>query len=172
MFDSFLGPIIIMFMRIGDVSLGTFRTILVVQGRKYTAGIIGFFEVLIWVFAIRFIFQHLDNYYNMFGYALGFALGNVFGIWMEQKVGLGFVQINIISKFHTDAIADKLRLEQFGVTILPGEGSRGGVAVIMLVVIRKNQKRVFNIVEQIDNEAFITVNSSLPQRGFIHGSRK
>lgn len=172
MFDSVLGPILIMFMRIGDVSLGTFRTILVVQGRKYTAGIIGFVEVLIWVFAIRFIFQHLDNYYNMIGYALGFALGNVFGIWMEQKVGLGFVQINIISKFHTDEIADKLRMEQFGVTILPGEGSRGGVAVIMLVVSRKNQKKVFNIVEQIDNEAFITVNSSLPQRGFIHGSRK
>lgn len=172
MFDSFLGPILIMFMRIGDVSLGTFRTILVVQGRKYTAGIIGFVEVLIWVFAIRFIFQHLDNYYNMIGYALGFALGNVFGIWMEQKIGLGFVQINVISKFHSDTIADKLRLEQYGVTILPGEGSRGGVAVIMLVTTRKNQKKVFNFVEQIDSEAFITVNSSLPQRGFIHGSRK
>lgn len=172
MFDSYLGPFIIMCMRIGDVSMGTFRTILVVQGRKYSAGMIGFVEVLIWVFAIRFIFQHLDNYYNMIGYAMGFALGNVLGVWMEQKVGLGFVQINVISKFHTDEIADKLRMEKFGVTILPGEGSRGGVAVIMLVASRKNQKKIMKMVEQIDNEAFITVHSSIPQRGFIHGSRK
>ena len=56
--------LLIMCMRICDVSIDTFRMILVVQGKKYLAGTAGFFEVLIWIFAIRFIMQHLDNIAN------------------------------------------------------------------------------------------------------------
>ncbi|MDP2301955.1 MAG: DUF5698 domain-containing protein [Ignavibacteria bacterium] len=172
MFEGYLGALLIMLMRICDVSIGTFRTILVVQGRKYLAGMTGFVEVLIWVFAIRFIFQHLDNTANLFGYALGFGIGNLLGITFEQKIGLGYVQLNIISKFQTDVIANALRRSKYGVTILPGEGGAGGVAIIVCVVSRKIQKKVIKMVEGLDNTAFITVQSSLPYRGFVHGSRK
>lgn len=74
------GALLIAAMRICDVSLDTIRVILVVQGKKYSAGIVGFFEVLIWVFAIRFVFQHLDVIPNLVGYAFGFAMGNIIGI--------------------------------------------------------------------------------------------
>ena len=75
MFESIFGPFMIMAMRICDVSIGTFRTILVVQGRKYLAGVAGFFEVLIWVLAIRIIMQHLEYLPNLFGYAAGIRTG-------------------------------------------------------------------------------------------------
>jgi uncharacterized protein YebE (UPF0316 family) len=172
MFEGFIGPILIMLMRIVDVTIGTFRTILVVQGRKYLAGITGFLEVLIWVFAIRFIFQHLDNVYNLFGYAIGFGLGNLLGISLEQKIGLGFVQLNIISLLDADRIANTLRQSKFGVTILPGEGGSGGVSVIMCVVPRKEQRKIVDLIESIDKKAFISVQSALPYRGFMHGARK
>lgn len=166
------GAVLIMLMRIADVSIGTMRTILVVQGRKYLAGIAGFCEVLIWVFAIRFIMQHLDNIANLFGYAMGFGIGNIVGISIEQKIGLGFVQLNIISRYFTDKIADELRKLKFGVTILPAEGGSGGVSIIVIIIPRKFQKKVINLIESIDNQAFITVQHSLPYRGFMHGSRK
>jgi uncharacterized protein YebE (UPF0316 family) len=172
MFESISGALVIMLMRICDVSIGTMRTILIVQGKKYLAGIAGFFEVLIWVFAIRFIFQHLDNYANLFGYAIGFGLGNVLGIAMEHKIGLGFVQINIISRHFTDQIADKLRVLKYGVTILPAEGGSGGVSIIVVIAARKYQKKLIGLIEEIDKEAFITIQHSLPYRGFIHGARK
>ena len=172
MLDGALGPLIIMCMRICDVSIGTFRTILVVQGRKYHAALAGFFEVLIWAFAIRMIFQHLDNISNLFGYAVGYSIGNIVGVTLEQKVGLGYVQLNVISKHHTDAIANMLRKAKFGVTILPGEGGAGGVAVIVVISIRKKQRELINMIEAIDKKAFITVQSALPYRGFFHGSRK
>lgn len=172
MFDGALGPLIIMMMRICDVTIGTFRTILVVQGRRYLAGLAGFFEVLIWVFAIRIIFQHLDNIGNMFGYAVGFSLGNIFGITLEQKIGLGYLQVTIISKFFTDKIVHALRRSKIGATIIPGEGGTGGVAIIICVVPRKLREQTILIIESIDKDAFITVQSSLPYRGFLHGSRK
>ena len=172
MFETLLGSLLIMLMRICDVSIGTMRTIFVVQGRKYYAGLAGMIEVLIWVFAIRFIFQHLDFIPNLFGYAIGFGLGNILGITIEQKIGLGYVQLNVISKFLTDKITDTLRLNKYGVTILPGEGGTGGVAIIVLITSRKNQKKVIKLIESIDNQAFITVQHSLPYRGFMHGARK
>jgi uncharacterized protein YebE (UPF0316 family) len=66
--------------RICDVSIGTVRTILVVQGRKYYAALAGFMEVFIWISAISFIVKHLDNPINLVAYATGFALGNLVGI--------------------------------------------------------------------------------------------
>jgi uncharacterized protein YebE (UPF0316 family) len=172
MLSTILGAALIGCMRICDVSIGTVRTILVVQGRKYLAGVTGFFEVLIWVFAIRFIMQHLDNVANLFGYATGFALGNIIGISIEQRIGLGYIQLTIISKHYTDKIAATLRKSKFGVTILPGEGGTGGVSIIVLLAPRKMQKKIVALIESVDNEAFITVQHSLPYRGFIHGSRK
>ncbi len=172
MLNLILGALLIMCMRICDVSIGTMRTIFVVQGRKYFAGIAGFFEVLIWIFAIRFIMQHLDNNFNLFGYATGFALGNIIGITIEQKIGLGFVQITVISRHFTDAIADSFRNLKQGITILPAEGTAGGVSIIVLIVKRKFQKKILEVIRSIDTDAFVTVQSSFPYRGFIHGSRK
>ena len=172
MLDMIFGAMLIAGMRICDVTIGTFRTILVVQGRRFPAAVAGFFEVLIWVFAIRYIFQHLDNTINLFGYATGFSIGNFLGITLEQKVGLGYVQLTIISKFHTDQIVDELRKMRLGVTLLPGEGGTGGVAIILTIISRKAQKQIIREIEGIDKSAFITVQSALPYRGFIHGSRK
>ncbi|NCS87236.1 MAG: hypothetical protein AUK34_13195 [Ignavibacteria bacterium CG2_30_36_16] len=172
MIETISGALLIMIMRICDVSIGTIRTIMVVQGRKYLAGMTGFFEVLIWVFAIRFVMQHLDNIANLFGYAGGFGLGNIIGITIEQKIGLGFVQMNIISKYFTDKIAATLRKSKYGVTILPAEGGSGGISIIVIITPRKVQKKIIALIEKIDAEAFITVQHSLPYRGFMHGARK
>ncbi|HKI77274.1 MAG TPA: DUF5698 domain-containing protein [Ignavibacteriaceae bacterium] len=172
MLESILGAVLIAGMRICDVTIGTIRTILVVQGKKYYAGLAGFFEVLIWVFAIRYIMQHIDYIPNLFGYAGGFALGNILGVTLEQKIGLGFAQLTVISKHFTDKIADTLRKSKYGVTILPAEGSAGGVSIIVLIVPRKRQRKIISLIESIDGNAFITIQHSLPYRGFRHGARK
>lgn len=172
MLESVFGALLIMLMRICDVSIGTMRTILVVQGRKYLAGLAGSIEVLIWVFAIRYIFQNLDEVLNLFGYAIGFGIGNILGITIEQKIGLGFAQLNIISRTASEKIAEYLRNSKYGVTQLPASGASGNVSILVVIVPRKNQKKIISMIESIDPVAFITVQHSLPYRGFIHGSRK
>lgn len=172
MYEPILGALLIMFMRICDVSIGTMRTILVVQGKKYYAGLAGMIEVLIWVFAIRYIFQNLDEVINLFGYAIGFGIGNILGITIEQKIGLGFAQLNIISRSASEKIIELLRREKYGVTVLPAHGVTGQLAIIVVIIPRKFQKKLIKLIESIDSNAFITVQHSLPYRGFIHGSRK
>ncbi|MGE5365018.1 MAG: DUF2179 domain-containing protein [Bacteroidota bacterium] len=172
MVESILGALLIMCMRICDVTIGTMRTILVVQGKKYYAGCAGFCEVLIWIFAMRYIVEHMDQTINLFGYAAGFGLGNILGITLEQKIGIGFTQINVISRHCTDIIADSLRKSKFGVTILPGEGGTGGISILVVVIRRKHQAALIRLIESIDPNAFISIQPSVPYRGFIHGSRK
>lgn len=167
-----LGALLIMSMRIADVTLGTFRTILVVQAKKYLAAAAGFVEVLIWISAMKFIVDNMDTYLNLFAYAAGFGLGNLLGITLEEKIGLGYSQINIISRFAADKIASRLRRSKYGVTLLPAEGGSGGMAVIVAIVRRRDARKVINMVEEIDKDCFITMQHSRPYRGFIHGSRK
>ncbi|HRF67414.1 MAG TPA: DUF5698 domain-containing protein [Ignavibacteria bacterium] len=165
------GMLFIMCARIFDVSLGTLRMLNVVKGNKYKAAVLGFIEVLIWIAAMRYIMQNLDNMWNILGYSAGFALGTIAGVSIENKFGTGYLQVYVISKYYTDAIADKLRSLKFGVTIVPGEGARSGVAVLVLIVLAKRRSEVIKTIEQIDPAAFISVQSVIPYRGFIH-SRK
>lgn len=165
------GMFFIMCARIVDVSLGTLRMLNVVKGHKYRAAVYGFIEVLIWIIAMRFIMQNLDNMWNILGYSAGFAIGTVAGVSIENKFGTGYLQIYVISKYHTDKIADKLRSLKIGVTIMPGEGARSGVAVIVLIAMAKRRSEIIRTIESIDPKAFITCQSAIPYRGFIH-SRK
>ncbi len=169
MYEVGISALIIM---ICDVTFGTFRTILVVHTKKYQAGLVGFIEVLIWIFAMRYVVQHLDNTFNLIGYAAGFGIGNILGVTLEQKIGLGFIQVSIISKFNTDSIVDSLRKSRYGITILPGEGGAGGVSIIFTIIRRRNLKEIRKIIEDIDSNVFINVQPVSPFRGYIHGVRK
>ena len=172
MFEVILGGLFIMLLRICDVTLGTFRTLMVMQGKKYHSGIIGFFEVLIWIFAMRYIVQHLDETTNLIFYALGFGIGNVMGITLDQKLAIGYIQLNIISKKHIPEITAELRASRFAATNIPAEGNDGESSILVTIIRRKEQKAIMKLIDTIDPNAFITVQHSRPYRGFIHGVRK
>ena len=170
--ELILNALIIFGLRIGDVSLGTLRTLFTVQGKKTLAPVIGLFESLIWVIAIREVFSHLDNPYNVAGYAAGFAMGTYVGILLEQKLAIGFHQIYIIPKHYSDEISDALRKNLFGVTIIPGEGGSGGMAIITSMIKRSRLREFQKVVDGIDRDAFISIQNAMLYRGFLHGARK
>ncbi len=172
MTETILYALMIMGLRIIDVSLGTIRTITTVHGNKYRAGLIGFFEVTIWVIAISTVMSHLNNFINIFAYSGGFALGTIIGISIEQRLGSGFVSLYIISMNYPDDIATALRENKIGVTMMPGEGASGGVTVLMVLISRKRQKEVMSLVEKIDPNVFVSVQTAIPHRGGYIQMRK
>lgn len=164
---NILGALFIMCLRIIDVSIGTVRTLMVVQGRKLYAGILGAIEVTVWLIAIRHIMIHLDNVWNILGYSIGFGLGNIIGITIEQFFGIGFIQVYIVSIHHADKLALELRKNKFGVTILPAEGGSSGYAILVVLLERKRQKELLKIIDEIDPKAFISIQSAIPYRGYF-----
>ena len=63
-FSWIILPILIFISRLGDVTMATLRHIFVSKGFKKIVPLLGFFEVLIWLVAMRQVFSHLDNFAN------------------------------------------------------------------------------------------------------------
>jgi len=100
-FKLVLLPLIIFSTRICDVTLDTLRIIYVSRGLKILAASIGFFEVLIWLFAITQIFKNLTTPLYYVAYAGGFGMGNFIGILIEERMAIGTVFIRVITHHQT-----------------------------------------------------------------------
>jgi uncharacterized protein YebE (UPF0316 family) len=151
------GPLVIFCLRIVDVSLSTVRILLSVRGHKRIVPLIGLVEVLIWLFAAGNAMRHLESGWHVLGYATGYATGSAVGLWIEEKLALGYATIRIITRNAGEALADSLRTLGYGVTEFAARGREGPVEVIYLVVPRRETGRVLGEVERRDRTAFITV---------------
>lgn len=151
------GPLVIFCLRIVDVSMSTIRILLAVRGYKVVVPILGFFEVLVWVFAVGNAIRFLDSGWHLLGYAGGFATGNVIGMLIEERLAIGFATIRVVSTHAGVEMADALRNIGFGVTEFGGQGRDGRVEVVYTVCMRRDIERVVDEVERWDDHAFITV---------------
>jgi len=156
-------------LRLVDVSLGTVRLIMINRGRRKIASVLGFVEVTIWVIAISQVITNLDNIFNILGYSGGFAAGTLVGMWIEDKLALGHVEISIFSTTQGQKIVRKLRQADYGVTELTGNGRSGIVKLITTIVPRRDVKNVFQLVNQTDPKSFIAVDDmKVVKRGYMH----
>jgi uncharacterized protein YebE (UPF0316 family) len=151
------GPLAIFLLRIVDVSMSTMRILLAVRGHKYIVPFIGFFEVLIWVFAVGNAIRFLDSPLHLLGYAGGFATGSIVGLLIEERLAIGYATIRVVSRHVGVEMADALRSLGFGVTEFGGQGRDGRVEVVYTVCLRREIPRVIAEVERWDPQAFITV---------------
>lgn len=151
------GPLVIFGLRIVDVSLATTRMLLAVRGQRVLVPIIGFFEVMVWLFAAGSAIQYLDSPLHVIGYAGGFAAGNIVGLWVEEKLALGLATVRIISEHGGVEAADALREAGFGVTEFAGQGRHGTVEVVYTVSRRSDVKRILRLVDDWAPDSFVTV---------------
>ena len=157
LFAGVYGPLVIFSLRVVDVSMSTIRILLAVRGYKVVVPIIGFFEVLIWVFAVGNAIRFLDSGWHLLGYASGFAVGNVVGLLIEERLAIGYATIRVVSTHAGVEMADALRNIGFGVTEFGGQGRDGRVEIVYTVCMRRDIDRVLDEIEQWDRQAFITV---------------
>lgn len=150
-------PLLIFFARILDVSVGTLRIILVSKGYKFVAPILGFAEVFIWLVAIGQIMQNLNNIWNYFAYATGFATGTYIGMYIEQKLSLGLVIVRIITQYDATALVKHIREQNFTATVLDAKGNYGDVKVIFMIVKRASLNTLTNTIKQFNPNAFYSV---------------
>ena len=161
-FDSnvflyFLLPFLIFLSRIGDVTIDTIRIILISKGNRIIVPLLGFFEVLIWIFAITRIFEHLDNWLCYVAYAAGFATGNFVGIVVEEKLAIGNELIRIITSRDASDLIGILREKGYGITSLNAQGSKGDVGIIYCIIKRSDLKDFIAFMKEYNPNAFYTI---------------
>lgn len=153
----FLLPVAIMFLRIIDVSLGTVRLIMVFRGRRITAAVLGFFEVIIWLTAITAIISHITDWVNVIFYGMGFALGNVVGMQIENIMAVGQQVVRFISTEESDKITRILRAKGYGVTEVVASGREGPVGLGFLIAARKKIPSLIGLISGMDSKAVVTI---------------
>ncbi len=153
--STWLTGMVIFLARICDVSLGTVRTIVTVQGRGAIAFFLAIFEILIWIAVVSTVVQKISAQpiLGVF-YALGFATGNMVGIAVERRIALGFMILRVITRTAGRNMADRLRTMGQPVTVFRGEGMRGPVDELYIACRRRDLKRILAAVNQEDSEAF------------------
>lgn len=164
--DLLLGYLFIFFARATDVSLATIRTIMVVRGKKLMAACIGFVEVTIYILAINKVLSGMDNLFNVFMYSLGFAAGNYIGVIFEEKMAIGTIVAQVVTKKDQEfEISNYLREKGYGVTITEGKGKEGEIDILKIVLDRKNLKSFEKDIMRFDDRAFITITDVRDIRG-------
>lgn len=153
---AYILPILIFFARITDVSLGTLRITMVSRGYKWESAILGFFEVLIWVIVVAQLLTNLDHWVNYIAYAAGFSAGTFIGLYIEDKMKVGTVLVRIITLQKSHDIIEALKEAGVAVTSMDAKGGFNDVKVIFTVLKRKKLNKVFDIVKEIDPEAFFS----------------
>ena len=122
--------LLIFFARICDVSIGTVRTIMTVQGRTVISFILAFFEITIWVLVASTVINQLkEKPILIVFYAFGYATGNVVGIVVERKLAFGVIILKLLTRTAGQKVADYLREKGQPVTVFVGEGMKGPVSI-------------------------------------------
>lgn len=145
-----LGLLLIFSARILDVTCGTFRILLLVRGKRIQAAFMGFCEVTIYMTVLGYILGGGGalEIPQLLAYAAGYAAGNFFGAVLEEKLLNSYVMLEIIAERKGSGmdLANVLRDQGFGATVLNGKGKNGIRQIIKVVCRRSDMNRLSEII--------------------------
>ncbi len=150
-------PLLIFLARLGDVTMATLRHIFISKGFKKIVPILGFFEVLIWLIAMRQVFSHLDNIACFIAWALGFSAGTYLGMLIDEKLAIGTQIIRVITGDNITELIAALKTKNQGITIVDGQGAIGPVKLIFTIVKRADKFEIIELIHQHAPKAFYTI---------------
>lgn len=149
--------LLIFCLRIGDVSIGTMRTVAVVNGRVRLSVMLGFFEVLIWVLAITSVILRISEHPILpIAYAGGFATGNAVGILLERRLAFGDCAVRMVTS-HGTLVSEAA--SEFGkvVASFQAEPPQMEKSLILIVLERRNLSTLLDLAKSIDPDVFWVV---------------
>ncbi len=166
------GVLIIFILRVIGMAFSTIRVLVMMRGKKLATAVTGFVEVFVYILAIGGVVNNLSNIWNVLAYSLGFVAGTLVGMWIDDKTATGFVNVRVISRFKPQNIVNKIHEAGFGATVGWGHGRGGTVGMILVIVRRKEVAIVEKLIEEVDPDAFVTVEDARSvRRGHMYIKR-
>ena len=162
--DVWIGAGIIFALRVVNMAMDTLRLRMMARGQKPLSFIFGVIETLIYLYTLSSVIQNLDNWVNILAYSVGFGTGSIVGMMIDERMAVGYTHLRVISPNRGALIAETLRDQGFAVTEFSGRGRDGTVSMLSVSVKRKNSKKVREVVEELDDKAFITAEDLTPVR--------
>src|SRR5437660_9963413 len=150
-------PLTVFLAEMCVVTLGTLRIIFVSRGRRLVAPVLGFLDVVMWLFAVGQTMQNLGNPACYIAFAAGFTTGSFLGLQVERRLALGTVVLRIITSKDPSEMLEQFHRAGYGVTVVEGQGATGPVKVVLTVVPRRELATLTAIIKAIDPKMFYSV---------------
>jgi len=150
--------LLVFFLRILDVPVGTLRVMYMVRGDRAKAVPLAFVESFVWLVAISRVMKNIDSPFSMVAFAAGFAAGTLVGMTLERWIASGHILVRIISdKADHGELLGAIRGAGFGVTVVHGQGRAGEQAILFVVALRRRGRELLDLIRRLDDDAFVTV---------------
>lgn len=160
----------IFFARILDVSISTFRTMIMVKKKSFITPILAFCEVFIWFMAARKALN-TDTASIMIPicYSLGYATGTYIGGVLSRKFIKNVNSIEVTTKRNNRKLINKLRKEGYAISIIGLKNSLEDPKDLILIDVKsKNTNETICLIKKIDPDAFIVVrDTKVVHNGYI-----
>ncbi|MTV81954.1 DUF2179 domain-containing protein [Secundilactobacillus folii] len=137
------------------ITLNTIRFMLTMKGFRNLAPILSMVEITVYVVGLALVLNRLDNILNIIAYALGYGVGVRVGIWVEDKLALGYIMATVILPNTDSELPTVLRSSGFGVTQSSAQGLEGQRLVLDILTPRNQERRLYTIVNEKEPKAFI-----------------
>ena len=161
-FLASLHPIVVCLIvcaaKIIEISIQSLKTCMMVKGQRLKAAMLGFVECMIWGLVISTIISTLgDNLFLLLFYCVGYATGLFLGSTIEGKIALGTSNLQLIANDeNTKLIITYLRQHKRGYTVFGGQGSTDKMNMILIVLPRREMKRVLKEIRKLcQNRVFV-----------------
>ena len=131
---------------------------MLVKGQRLKAAGLGFLECVIWGLVISTIIGTLgDNPFLLLFYCIGYATGLFLGSTIEGKIALGTSNLQLIANdVNTQKIIEYVKAEGKGYTVFEGRGSVEKMNMILIVLPRKEMKKILREIRSIcENKVFV-----------------
>jgi len=76
---------------------------------------------------------------------------------LEEKISLGTVIIRVILSRQSPELINELKSQNFGLTLVDAEGSKGSVKLIFSIIRRKELSNFIDTIHQYNPNAFYTI---------------
>lgn len=165
--DLFLLCLKIFFCRIIDVSMASYRTVIMVKGKSTLASLIALVEGLIWFLVVREALNFtsanfIETLYIALAYAGGFAVGTFVGSWIASKFTGGMVQAQVVMTSKNDEVVKAIQDAGYALTIVTSNATAfSGEKYMLFSEIKHSQLNEFkSLVQSLDKKAFVMVNET------------
>ena len=146
--------------KIIEITIQSLKTCMMVKGQRLKAAGLGLLECTIWGLVISTIIGTLgDNLFLLAFYCMGYATGLYLGSTLEGKIALGTSSLQLVaSDENTEKIITYLKEHSRGYTVFEGEGSKGRMNMIFIVLPRRDSVPVLKQIRAIcENNVFVVV---------------
>ncbi|MDQ0230207.1 DUF2179 domain-containing protein [Metabacillus malikii] len=153
--NSIVMVLIILMINIVYVSFFTIRMILTLKGQRYLAAFISMFEVVIYVVGLGLVLDNLNEIQNLIAYAVGYGIGVIVGMKIEEKLALGYITVNVVTTESETNLPKQLREKGYGVTNWTAHGLEGDRLAMQILTPRKYEIKLYQLIKELDPKAFI-----------------